>query len=214
MKKTHVFMQLCAATVFLQTSAFAAATNEGWYAGLSVGMSINEFESEDTSKIIVPGSLSTVTESDTSPGLYAGYQFNDVFGVEAGYTNIGDFKIHVTMPDGRGIAEDYKVDALTLAGTVSKQLGSNFSIFGKLGAAFTHVKDTYKFSDNPKLFSFSKRRTNPLLGIGVKYAISPQASLRAEYEHFGEVGSAITSNGEGTARAQDSRFSFGITYHF
>jgi len=186
----------------------------GWYAGINIGGTRNKFETDDTSKIMVPGSLSTAADHAISAGIYGGYQFNETFSIVAGYTKLGDFKLHVTMPNGRGIAEDYKVDAWTMAGTISKQLVDGFSVFGKFGVAFTHVKDTYKWSDDAAIYKFTKRRTNPLIGIGLEYAIDQHAGLLAEYEYFGEVGSAITSTGEGTARARDTRFSVGIMYRF
>lgn len=214
MQVTNLSKLLATFVVLAPSLSFASATSEGWYAGVDIGHSNNKFESDDTGKIMVAGTLSTVVDGTTSPGLRAGYQFNEIWCVEAGYTKIGNFKIHVTMPNGRSIAEDYRVDAWTLAGTISKQLANKFFVFGKIGAAFTKVNDTYQWSDNTKLYAFTKRRTNPLLGIGMKYAMSPEVALRVEYEHFGEVGSAITGTGEGTARARDSRLSIGVTYHF
>lgn len=206
-----MFLILAAAPLYCLASARDSA---GWYVGASIGGTRNKFEVEDTGKIMVPGSLSTVADHAVSPGVYGGYQINQTFGVVAGYTKLGNFKLHVTMPNGRGIAEDYKVEAWTIAGTISKPLTEGLSLFGKLGVAFTHVEDTYKWSDDATTYRFTKRRVNPLIGVGISYAIDRDVALRAEYEHFGEVGSAITSNGEGTARARDTRFSLGIAYHF
>lgn len=206
-----IFVTLATAPLFCLANING---DTGWYVGVNIGGTRNKFEGDDTSKIMVPGSLSSVADHAISPSIYGGYQINETFGVVAGYTKLGNFKLHVTMPNGRGIAEDYKVDAWTIAGTISKPLAEGLSVFGKFGAAFTHVKDTYKWSDDATIYSFAKRRTNPLIGVGIKYAIDQHIALRAEYEHFGEVGSAITSSGEGTARARDTRFSVGMSYRF
>lgn len=191
-----------------------ADTAKGWYVGVTGGQSKNKFESKDTSKIMVPGSLSTIKDTDFSPSLFAGYQFNKTFGIEGGYTHLGNYRIHVTMPGGLAIAEKYNVDAWHAAATASLHIDEQLALFAKVGLVRTHVKDTYKFNTSDKQYKFTKTRINPLLGVGVKYSINPQWSLRLEYEYFGKVGSAITPTGEGTARARNSRISAGVTHHF
>lgn len=207
---------ICIGAVVFSTLSFGASSDGSYYMGIGVGASSNRFESNDTGFIMIPGSLSTVADTDISPNLYAGYQFNETFGVEGGYNKIGNFKIHVTMPNGVGIAENYKVGAWTLSGTVTKKFHNNFSVFGKLGAASTNVKNTYYLSNanDSKEYKFTKQRTNLLLVVGVKYSINQKIALRSEYENFGEVGSAISNTGEGTARARVSRLSLSVEYKF
>ncbi len=212
--KIRISISICVATLALVSFPCLAASETGFYTGLSLGKSYNKFDSEDTGKIMGPTTLNTVVESDTAIALMAGYQFTPMFGLEAEYLKLGQFKIHVTMPNGVGIAEDYKVDALTVAATVKFPVNAKFSAFGKIGVAATNVNDNYKFSNSPTLYSFSKSRTSALFGAGVSYAMTPQVDLRAQYQYLGEVGSAINANGEGTARAQASLFSFALVYRF
>lgn len=106
----------------------------------------------------------------TSWNVYGGYQFNPVFGIEAGYMDLGQYR-------------GSDVESWSLAGTASLPLGSAWSLFGKLGA-----------SANRTHFSGSAHHTDVLVGAGASYAMNRNWGIRLEYDDFGKLSN--TSSGD------------------
>lgn len=115
------------------------------------------------------GSSKTGNRED-SWKLYGGYQFNPTWGVELGYTDLGQY---------RGA----DVESWTLAGTGTMPLNERWSLLGKLGAA----------SNRPQ-FAGAGDRTALLVGVGIGYGLSKNIGLRLEYEDFGK----LSKNGLGS----------------
>ncbi len=64
--------------------------------------------------------------------LLAGWQFSDMFSLEAGYQNFGDFEERVDL--GGTIARTVlTADGWTLGGTVGAPISESFSLFGRAG---------------------------------------------------------------------------------
>lgn len=110
------------------------------------------------------GSARTDT-NDTSWKAYVGYQFSPIWGIEAGYTDLGS---------NRGA----NVETWSLAGTATLPLNERWSLLAKLGAAENHVhfRDVGKHADL-------------LMGVGVGYAFNKNLGMRLEYEDFGKLSS-------------------------
>jgi len=108
------------------------------------------------------GSAKTDNRED-SWKLYGGYQFNPTWGIELGYTDLGQYR-------GGDIV------SYTLAGTGTMPLNERWSLLGKLGAA-ANRPDAPGTSD----------RTDVLVGVGVGYSFNRNLGLRLEYEDFGKV---------------------------
>ncbi len=131
-------------------------------------------------------------------GLYGGYQFNDWFALEGGVTDYG-------KPDARYDAGAISADTFgaELSAKLSYSLSPKWSLFGRLGGAY---QDIEKVSDNSK--KQSSQDWNTLVALGVNYRLSPQWSLRSEYQFIDGIG-------DSRALQSDLHFtSLGLTYHF
>ncbi|WP_045492464.1 OmpA family protein [Vibrio hyugaensis] len=146
------------------------------------------------------GSEAYVCNDETfGGGIYGGYQFNDWFALEGGVTDYG-------KPDARYDAAA-RVSADTfgaeLSAKLSYSLSSEWTLFGRLGASY---QDIEKVSDLSK--KQSSQDWNTLVALGVNYRLSPQWSLRSEYQFIDGIG-------DGRVLQSDLHFtSLGLTYHF
>jgi len=118
-------------------------------------------------------------QNKTSYKIYAGYDFNTNFGMEAGYADFGSMQVN-------DYSEKAKVDstAFYAAATASLPLNTQFSLFGKLGASRNQTK--IKSSDVGG-FSEKQNKTSVLIGFGLNYAINKNLAAVAEYENFGKT---------------------------
>ena len=122
---------------------------------------------------------------ETSWKLYGGYQFSPMWGLEAGYNDLGRY---------RGA----RLSSGTLAGTATMPFGDKWSLLGKLGAAFNRPR-----------FAGSSNRTDLLLGVGLGYSFTPHVGVRLEYEDFGKLSkSAVGGDAKGRNVGLSVKYSF------
>lgn len=72
----------------------------GWYAGGEIGSSFSDFDNDDLNQLL-SNSAFTITssdldDSDTSGGLFFGYQFTPSLAVEMGYRDMGEYASTIT----------------------------------------------------------------------------------------------------------------------
>jgi len=124
---------------------------------------------------------------DVGLKIYAGQQLHRYFGWEAGITR---FAREVdTTPFG-----DVKTDFWGISGAAVGILPINadFSAFGKAGLMAGRKRISGPAGDD------NHDELNLLFGVGARYALTPNAAIRAEYETF----------------SQGNLFSVGATYRF
>ncbi|MBI5039989.1 MAG: outer membrane beta-barrel protein [Gammaproteobacteria bacterium] len=109
-----------------------------------------------------------VSMDDTDMGwkFYGGMMITDNFGFEAGYTDLG------SMSQG---AVNLETDTFYAAGVAALPIGEDFSIYGKVGAAF--------WDQNINTLSYDG--TDLMTGIGAKYRFADQFHVRVEWERYG-----------------------------
>ena len=157
---------LCAVSMTAAHAQSSGMQPTPWSLGGSIGQS-------DAS---IPNSAGDT--SKTSYKLWGGYQFTPSWGAEAGYSHLGkDFSMNVPGGVASGKLTNWYGAAV---GTMP--LGSGFSLLGKVGI----TRNEADFGG-----AGESRRTQPLLGVGAEYAISPMLSARLEYEDYGK----FTTNG-------------------
>lgn len=168
------------------------AQAEGAYIGANVGRSEMKLsiDQEGSSK-----------KSDTGYKAYAGYNFTQNFGAEAGYVDLG--KVDRTI-DGTKL--EAKNHAFYVAATGTLPLNEQFSLFAKAGVAQNRAKIT--ISELNFRESNSKNKTSAIFGIGAAYNINKNLSAVAEYENFGKVAS------EGGDKLKADLLSIGLRYKF
>ncbi|GGC11483.1 hypothetical protein GCM10007205_20800 [Oxalicibacterium flavum] len=171
MKKQLSLLAFGIATA-LPLSAFA----EGAYVGVNAGRANHKVHFDDGE---------SAKDNATGYKLYAGYNFNQNFGVEGGYTHLG--KYSDSWDDGAGDSgsETIKGRALYVAATGTLPLSEQFSLFGKLGVTQNRVKAS--IVENGNFASASKSRTTGLFGVGASFHFSRNLAAVLEYENYGNV---------------------------
>ena len=177
------------ATAFAASSAFAQG-----YIGAGFG----------SSKISgIDSSVGPISGGNASKGMtkiYGGFQFTPTWGLEAQYSDLGSRNV----TDAGAPAGSFRTSQLSIAGTGTLPLNSNFSLLGKLGVSANRVNASTAIGS-------VRNASSVLIGVGVSYNITPALSARLEYEDFGKIGT-LTGPPDITARANG--YSLSLKYKF
>jgi OmpA-OmpF porin, OOP family len=195
-----------------QLAAPASAAGTGWYTGFGLGQSRLGFKTGD----FTVGPANTATSFDDSNvafKFFAGYRFTPWLALEGGYDNLGRSRVSYSNAAGSA-ALDYRADALKLVGVGTLALGNTgFSGFGKVGFAYARVREhTTNFPAVLARGDIATRewRGTSVLGAGLQYQLPRGLALRAEYEHFNELGDSPMPVG----RARAGLWSLSLMYLF
>ncbi|GAA0681586.1 hypothetical protein GCM10009104_02830 [Marinobacterium maritimum] len=183
---------VAASALLLSATSVQAA---GTYAFVGVGQA----EYDDVS--IPSGTGIKVDDNDLTYSFGIGYRFNDNFGLEGGYTDLGDFSAStaggpVTVTDG--------ADTLTLDGKFSADAAGFFlgvrgmmplhekvGVYGRAG--FINWESDAKLSGTATLNGVSAAGsysgeiadgTDPYLGLGIEYKFAKVASVHADWSRY------------------------------
>ena len=204
----------------------AHAAQLGIYAGISYAMvekdsTRSAFEDEALLVYNAFGFSPTSTTAsldpkDSSYGFVVGWRLTEHIALEGGYLDLGRFTYSANMPTVATRDGSLKMNAWNLDVVGSYPLGSQFSVFGKLGVAAHrakfHCEGTGIACSNP---SRKASGTSLHYGVGVEWAFSPNWFARAEYEVVKKVGDPFNATGTtGTSRADVKLGSIGIGYRF
>ena len=126
----------------------AAPGGQGFYLGLGAGTA--DFKGPN--------------DKESAWKLFGGYNFNNNFGVEAGYHDLG------SPPGG-------STTAWELSGVGRLPLGDRFGLFGKIGG--------YRLDDRP---AGGGDRSDWTWGLGASYDFTRNWSARLEWQQFRDVG--------------------------
>ena len=193
---------------FILTAAMAAgapgvrAADEsvgGWYAGIGAGHSdakrTGSWAEQADLGLQTRGTTSTTTVGggDTAWKLYIGDQIHENIAIEAGYTRLGKFggSSVVTAPAaglGTGTWDAYAAN-VSVVGLVP--LVQQFTAFGKLGIAYSRL--SVNVVAPGVVFAPSSSRFEPVIGLGFRYDFNKRVGLRAEWEHYNNVGDGSTT---------------------
>jgi OOP family OmpA-OmpF porin len=117
-----------------------------------------------------------------SAKVFGGVEFDQRYGVEAGYTDFrsSDFSYTDagTGAAGHGSSDGYGV---YVAGKASVPVNDQISAYGKLGVAYSQRK----LNSNLGLHA-EQNDTGAYAAVGLQYNINPQVALTAEYERYGK----------------------------
>ena len=183
--------QLFAAVVGAALALPLFAQAQSSYVGVNAGRS----------ELKLSGDLGSGKEDKTGYKAYAGYNFTQNFGLEAGYANFGKLKDR-----DAGTAVSMETSAFYLAGTATMPINQQFSAFAKAGVTQNRTKATV--SGFGLRFSGKEDKTAAMFGIGAAYHVNQNVSVVAEYENFGKT---YSENG---AKLKASMLSAGVRYQF
>jgi opacity protein-like surface antigen len=200
-------------------TALARAQSQVGYVGVGAGSSNASFNSSDFSL-----GLPQVTESktDTSTGwkVFAGIRFNETFGAEVGYADLGKFTYKYNGGGAGSAALDYKVSGFSVSGVAIFPMFAELSLFGRVGAFGSTAKISLASATGNIATSLanagitagsgaSASKTTLYFGGGAQIDFARQFSARFEYENYGEVGDS-----NDTGRATVSLFSASLLFRF
>lgn len=154
-------------TAFVGLVAFAASpafADKGFSAGASVGYSNVSFE-EDGASIDLTG---------TGYKIFGTYMFNDYFGIEGGWLNLGDPSDTVA-----GFDVELDADAFDVFAVGALPVSDSFDLFAKAGMlAWDASISIDGFGED------SDSGEDLALGFGGRFTGASGFGLRAEYEWF------------------------------
>lgn len=215
-KKQVARNALGAALVFMFAAVPGAFADDGkgWYLGAGLGQSKIDIN-EGAINAAVTGFTTVSTTSDEKGDawkLFGGYQFTKNWAVEFAYIDTGKVSADTTAT---GPAGQFKFEwagkGWSLAGVGTAMVSDSLGVFGKLGA-FSWDLDykCSKVSGTGTCTAPADRGasgTDLTYGLGLKYNLTKQTSLRVEWEQFKDVGNAST-----TGQEDISLISIGIQY--
>jgi OmpA-OmpF porin, OOP family len=104
--------------------------------------------------------------------VHAGGRFNNIFGGEVAYLDFGDF----TRGGG-----DTKARGLNFSLLAGIPIGTNSSVFGKLGLGYTRTSVS---GNVPGFQTGTARGWGPSVGIGAQLALTPNWAVRGDLDRY------------------------------
>ena len=155
------------ATIPLSAPGLAAAES-GLFVGGSIGSTTIDKTFDD---------FDLDTEA-TGYRIVGGYQFSDLFGIEVGYQDFGDFNETVSIGPVSSLTS-IGADGWTVGGTLGLPLGDSFSLIGRAGVFFwdADVSIDGLSIDVPG-------DENPYYGAGARVDVSRNFSLIGDWSRF------------------------------
>lgn len=144
-----------------------------------LGIGIANFDRETH----MPGAVNPTGDGWKSSGkIFGGFEFDETFGAEVGYTDFRRNTVNYTISNvpGRVSSEG---EAWYLAGKATAPLTEQFSIYGKLGVTRTKWDQTGAGS-GANLFRHESK-TEGYGAIGAEWRVSQRVGVSLEYERYG-----------------------------
>ncbi len=172
-----LFALIASATALGGMSAAQAADAGTAYLGAGLVGSHYKYDNPSTS------SNDDRSGDKASGKIFAGYNIDKTFAVEAGYTDFGksDYNYTLNGVDGRAAS---KSDSFYLAGKASMPVNEQFGVFGKLGVSRNH--SSVETSGAALGSGVGGNKTALYASVGGEYALNKNVSLSLEYEHYGK----------------------------
>jgi OOP family OmpA-OmpF porin len=194
--------------------AVAVADDQpNWYGGLGLGWTKARIDDGRITRGFAGSGLTVDSISDDENGfgykVFAGRQFNQYFGVEGGYFNLGKFGYTANTTPAGSEQGSIKLQGLNLDAVGTLPVTDKFSVLGRVGVTYLQSRDSFTgagavtVSDsNPK-----KNDVNYKFGVGVQYAFTDALAMRGEVERY-RVNDAVGNRGD------VDMLSVGLIYRF
>jgi OOP family OmpA-OmpF porin len=168
------------------------------FALITAAAAMSAAQAQQLPRGYVGAGVATADRSDTVPGatnasegkykaggkLYGGYEFNQTWGVEAGYTEFGKKNQDFTA-NGVNDRAQTKGHSVYLAAKATAPINERVSVYGKLGVANNKRELTTNNIVNAGL-NQDVSKTEAYGAVGLQYNINEQVALTAEYERYGK----------------------------
>jgi OOP family OmpA-OmpF porin len=211
--KSLVWAGLLAVVSLCGATGIEAADDPVWYVGAGGGRADAKRTSSwgqvaDASLLNSGITSSTQVEShETAWKIFGGYQFNQNWAAEAGYTDLGNYRgtSSISAPAVAAAGGNWQAYAVSVAGVGIYPVTDRFAVFGKAGLAGTRLKVNVSGTQ----YSPSATRAQPLLGVGGRFDVTKVFGVRAEFERFNNVG-----DGSSTGQTPINVWSLSGQYRF
>ena len=178
-------LPLSSAVLLLAVASISHAAGP-WYAGAAGGSSQTSASVEDMHPNMVAdhGAILSSSKNGSSTGwkAFIGYQYNPKFALEASYTNFGTFTADANTAGDGLVTTTLKPTAWCLSGVGTAPLQNQFGLTGRAGIC--KWDDGFSTSAPGEYFSDG---IAPVVGLGASLDISPNLTVRAEYERYFRV---------------------------
>lgn len=162
--------------LLLAATQFAHAATPGAYAGIGGGYSSTQ-DYDDAIRF---------DDGGFAARLFAGYNFNSYFGVEANYSNFHQVDYgfyYYNYP----VTLNYKSSAVSLAGKLYLPLAHNkANVYAMLGMAQVYTDMKVRFFNIYSSPTESSSGLVPTAGLGASYELNQRLTVNAEVSGFGE----------------------------
>jgi OmpA-OmpF porin, OOP family len=181
---------LCATLAALSISdpvhaqASTAKTVSGPYIGAALGAAFGNREIDDSNSSNDEG-------LGRSAKIYAGYQWTEHFGVQAGHVRLRDLNQN-TGAGATFVKQTVSGHSSYVAGTARWPLGDSFALTGKLGVSFGKVASASPATAAANALVGSK--TSLLVGTGAEYVLNHKLSFLVELESHGKISEQVKGN--------------------
>ena len=165
--------------VLTMLSAHAADAANGFYTGVSAGLSEDSGWCDGTSR--------SCDDSDTGWKIFGGYQATKNFGIEVSFVDYG--KTTVVPISFRREASGFGV-----VGTGTLPVSERFGLLGKVGLFHWDAKFWGRFGE--LLGPLSHYGTDLTYGLGATVKMTEHVGIRVEWEQFENVGDSEFFEGE------------------
>lgn len=188
MKKIKQFAITFVVSSILVSPQLYAADVGRFYMGAELGSSRVSGDGPKNDSAFISGQ--EFKASDSSYGVYAGFQFNNWFAAELGFTDFGSINDRFKFKDGIVFLiqpnDIQTVDAkgASLSGVFSYPVTSSFSVLGILGVAAVNYDVSMSGGFSPFAGNLSQSDDfsdqGLLYGIGAKFALNDSFSVRTQ----------------------------------
>ena len=153
-------------TLLLASNAVVAAQNNPFYAGARAGATYNNLLENNAG-------LGIEDSTDFGAGVFLGYNINDWFGLDTGYTYLGEFE----LTDDASV----KTHAIEVVGKFTGDVNESLEIFAKAGGY------AYKTKGSGNLSGLSESDIDFTAGLGLEQYFTDNLSVRLEYQYYNNV---------------------------
>lgn len=169
----HIKTPLLCLALALPAFAAPALADDG--NGLSLSIDAGRAEARKACDNVI-----NCSSDDTAVRAAIGYQFNKMVGLEAGYSSFGT--VFEANNNNASASQDGNAWTLSVLGTIP--VGDRFGIYGRAGAARFDNDTTGTIQGIPVS---NDNRTKPYFGAGVKFGLTDNFALRAEYQRYKDL---------------------------
>jgi OOP family OmpA-OmpF porin len=163
-----------------------AQQDEYVYFGLSGGASRSHLDDGALLDAAMAGGITNLRRDRSDRGwrVFGGRQFNSVFGMEAGYFDLGRFEFGADTPPAGSINGRQRVQGVNLDLVGTLPVTQNLSMLGRVGAVYARARASTDASIPPASTATSERGAGSKFGVGLQYAFGPSFLVRGEMERY------------------------------